>query len=113
MNNKIVIRQRFPNFVCDGRPLGNDNEAYMSRIDTSDEFFELDWVKEKSKMGCVGWFISDDEYIMAVYREDDGTGSCLCHALLEGGVLDIDKQDNWFDHEEAIMQGYGLKLRKR
>lgn len=42
----IVIRRRFPNFVCDGRPYGYDEEKYLHRLQSTEEFFEIDWVKE-------------------------------------------------------------------
>jgi len=42
--SKIVLRRRFPRYICDGKPLGDDEEAYISRINTMEEFFDLEWV---------------------------------------------------------------------
>jgi len=103
---KIVIRQRFPNFVCDGMPLGPDTEAYYSRIDTTDEFFELDWVKEKQSV-IAGWFISDT-FICAVYEGAGGLGTWAVHAILESGTLDIISFKMEEDYEK-VMAYYGLK----
>ena len=44
---KIVLRRRFPNFVCDGMPLGPDEAAYLSEVNSTEEFLELEWVKER------------------------------------------------------------------
>lgn len=109
MNEKIVIRQRFPNFVCDGAPLGPPgSEAYYSRFDKTEDFYELDWVKNKNTIGCIGWF-SSNEYIMAVYEDPDGFGTYACHAILEEGKLDMDEFDLNEDGAYAkIMNEYGL-----
>jgi hypothetical protein len=110
----IKTRLRFPNFVCDGFPLGPPGDpAYYDEFETTEDFYNLEWVKEKD--GCVGWFqVPADEYsgpkIMAVYENSDGTGSYLCHAILEEGELDMDTYD--FNEEGVyvkIMERYGLK----
>ena len=86
----IVIRRRFPNFICDGRPLANDEE-YYNRFEHPEEFYELEWVKEKEEQfNIVGWFLSGFVYddvvgIYAVYDDDQ----LLCHAILEEGLLDM------------------------
>ena len=91
MSDEIVIRRRFPNYVFDGKPLGDDKELYINRIKFTPDFYDLEWVKEKDEhFGIKGWFLSmfvfeDTTGIYALYEDN----TMLCHAILEEGELDM------------------------
>ncbi len=80
---KTIIRHRFPNFVCDGRPLGPEIELYMHTIYTLEDFYELEWVKEiMSSPDFVKWYFDTPTHICAEYKTDSAW-----HAVLEKGKL--------------------------
>lgn len=112
----IKTRRRFPNYICDGMPLGPPGDpAYYNEFESTDDFYDLEWVQEKKEIGCIGWFqTTPDEYmgvcIMAVYKDPDGYGSYACHAILEEGELDMNTYD--FNEDSIyvkIMEKYGLE----
>jgi len=79
---KIVIRRRFPNFVCDGRPLGPEPELYLHSIIIEEDFYTLDWVKEiMSDPNFKSWFV-EAEKICARYGTDTAW-----HAVVEEGEI--------------------------
>ena len=79
----ITIRRRFPNFVCDGMPLGPDESAYLHSFEKPEEFFELEWVKEMPHI--VHWYLSEEVggSRLVMGKEEDGTYWAFAW-LLEG-----------------------------
>jgi hypothetical protein len=111
----IKTRRRFPNFVCDGFPLGPPGDpVYYDTFETTDDFYNLEWVKEKHEgFDIRGWFINKDGYmgtcLYAVYAEEDGTGTYFCHAILEEGEMDLPEYRLSEHIYQKIMDDYGLK----
>ena len=89
--SKIIIRRRFPNFICDGKPLGPEDSLYLHELDSTEDFFEIDWVKEKEQQGITSWSIvtstrkSGRTYIIGNY----GDGEYYAFAWIVEGELDL------------------------
>jgi len=82
---KIIIRRRFPNFVCDGRPLGPEPELYVHTIILEEDFYNLDWVREISEdPDFIKWYLHDNN-VCAEYT----TGPAW-HAVVEEGEINFD-----------------------
>jgi len=85
--SKILIRRRFPNFICDGMPLGPEEEKYRHEINSTEEFFEIDWVKEKMEnKDFKEWKLSSEKQLILGQYSD---GSWNVFAYLLEGELDL------------------------
>lgn len=95
-----TIRQRFPNFICDGMPYGPDEERYRHTFETLDEFFEIDWVQHWIERGFTEWCVvgGDDidnrEMLFAVDTEEPEPMWFVTGWIVDG-QLDLPTYDNF------------------
>lgn len=86
---KIILRRRFPNYICDGMPLGPNEEAYLSEINSTEEFFELEWVKKDcdwiEKWRVSKGIVKDKDLLMGIDKE----GQHWAIAYIFEGELDL------------------------